>query len=172
MACNLNEPRIDQNQPEGYCFAMRPYLLAVSSALAMLCLALPIQAQRMPLLPQIKVGVLEPGDTLNIRVIKEAERSTYFTYEQGPSMNLTLRLTVANDGTVRNLPLLDKIPAAHLTVTELANSLQSRYDAYFTPPPKGFTGTPTHVSVQFIGRLQKGGLEALMDRLGTPPAVR
>jgi polysaccharide export outer membrane protein len=106
-----------------------------------------------------RLGKLVPGDTLSVTVFRQPE------YLNG-RMNLRLRVGVLDDGTI-NLPLLGKVPAAGLTISELNTTLHERYKTYFNNPPHGDTmGTPPHVTVLFLGHLGKTALDDLIARLG------
>ena len=132
----------------------------VAVALMLLCVQSSLLAQNLPMMGVPRLGKLVPGDTLSVTVFRQPE------YLNG-TMNLRLRLGVLDDGTI-SLPLLGKVPAAGLTISELNTALQERYKTYFNNPPLGATmGTPPHVTALFIGHLgNKTALDDLIERLG------
>ena len=132
----------------------------VAVALMLLCVQSSLLAQNIPMMGVSRLGKLVPGDTLSVTVFRQPE------YLNG-TMNLRLRLGVLDDGTI-SLPLLGKVPAAGVTISELNTALQERYKTYFNNPPLGATmGTPPHVTVLFIGHLgNKTALDDLIERLG------
>jgi len=132
----------------------------VAVALMLLCVQSSLLAQNLPMMGVPRLGKLVPGDTLSVTVFRQPE------YLNG-TINLRLRLGVLDDGTI-SLPLLGKVPAAGLTISELNTALQESYKTYFNNPPPGATmGTPPHVTALFIGHLgNKTALDDLIERLG------
>ena len=132
----------------------------VAVALMLLCVQSSLLAQNIPMMGVPRLGKLVPGDTLSVTIFRQPE-------SLNGMMNLRLRLGVLDDGTI-SLPLLGKVPAAGLTISELNTALQERYKTYFNNPSLGATmGTPPHVTVLFIGHLgNKTALDDLIERLG------
>jgi protein involved in polysaccharide export with SLBB domain len=138
----------------------------VAVALMLLCIQSSLLAQNLPMMGVPRLGKLVPGDTLSVTVFRQPE------YLNG-RMDLRLRVGVLDDGTI-SLPLLGKVPAAGLTISDLNTALQESYKTYFNNPPPasglplGATmGTPPHVTVLFVGHLgNKTALDDLIERLG------
>jgi protein involved in polysaccharide export with SLBB domain len=131
----------------------------VAVVLMILCVQSSLLAQNLPVMGVPKLGKLVPGDTLSLTLFRQPE------YLSG-RMDLRLRVGVLDDGTI-SLPLLGKVPAAGLTMSELNTALQESYMIYFNNPPLGATmGTPPHVTVLFLGHLGKTALDDLIERLG------
>src|SRR5215831_16108205 len=119
---------------------MKSLLLAlISVACCQACLL----AQNPPPIAQVKLGKLQPGDRLSIAFHRDPDR-------EGGMMNLTLFFTIFEDGTIR-VPFLDKVPAAGLSVFELAQKLRDQYDGYFALPPMAAANPPARVVVEYIG---------------------
>ena len=86
-------------------------------------------------------------------------------------MDLMLTVGIQHDGTLR-MPLLDRVPAAGLSISELIQVLESRYDAYFILPPAAHADPPPHITVQFIGHSGGTALDKMIERIGKLPTTR
>jgi Polysaccharide biosynthesis/export protein len=111
-----------------------------------------------------KLGKLVPGDTLSVMLFKQPES----IYDH--SMRLTLNVAVLEDGTIQ-LPLLERVSAAGLSVFALNNAVQHRYEDWFSRP-NGPKTTPPHVTIQFVGHFGKTPLDRLIEELGKPSTTR
>jgi protein involved in polysaccharide export with SLBB domain len=119
-------------------------------------------AQHVPAIGSIKLGKLTPGDKLRLTLFRKPD----IVRDLGETckLNLTLTLTVMDDGTIR-VPILDKVPAGGSGISELTTALQTRYNSYFATPPEPCTTTPPHVSIQYIDHEEKMTMDALIERV-------
>jgi protein involved in polysaccharide export with SLBB domain len=132
--------------------------LTVAVALTVLCIQLPLLAQNPPPIAITKSGKLQPGDQLSISFHREPDR-------EGGMMNLTLFVTIFEDGTIR-VPFVDKIPAAGFSVFELAQRLREQYDGYFALPPMATANPPTQVVIGYAGHGGKTGIDRVIGGIG------
>jgi protein involved in polysaccharide export with SLBB domain len=131
----------------------------VAIAIALLVCHISLIAQNMPWMPVSKLGKLVPGDTLSIRFFRPLEDKL------DGVINLTLTVAVADDGTI-TVPVLDKVPAAGLSIMELNSVLQQRYAAAYIHPPYGFTTSASpRVTVGYLGHLGGTGMDKLIERI-------
>jgi protein involved in polysaccharide export with SLBB domain len=132
----------------------------VAIAIALFVCHISLNAQNMPWMPVSKLGTLIPGDTLSIRFFRPPEDKL------DGVINLTLTVAVAADGTI-TVPVLDKVPAAGLSIMELYSVLQQRYAAAFIHPPYGFTTSiPPRVTVGYLEHTGGTAMDKLIDRIG------
>jgi hypothetical protein len=111
------------------------------------------------MMPVPKLGKLIPGDTLSVMIFKKAD----LVFD--PSIDLHLRIAVRVDGTIVVPLLLERVPAAGLSISQLNTDLEQRYTWYyqhFGPEPNF---TPPFVTVGFIGHLSKTALDNLIERI-------
>jgi hypothetical protein len=134
-------------------------------ALSLLCCEISLFSQNMPMMPLPKLGKLVPGDTLSVMILKKAD------HVLDPAMNLHLRITVLDDGTIAVPLLIERVPAAGLNISQLNADLEQRYTWYFQHfgPEPNFT--PPFVAIGFMGHLNKTALDNLMERIA-PTAIR
>jgi protein involved in polysaccharide export with SLBB domain len=111
-----------------------------------------------------KLGKLAPGDTLSVMIFKQPES----IYDH--SMGLTLNVAVLDDGKIQ-LPLLERVPAAGLSILELKTAVQQRYADCFSRP-NGPNTAPPRVTIQFVGHLGKTASDRLIERLRKPSTTR
>lgn len=118
----------------------------------------------MPVMPLPKLGKLVPGDTLSVMILKKPDQLF------DPSIDLHLRITVLDDGTI-TVPFIERVPAARLSVSQLNADLGERYTWYFQHfgPEPNFT--PPFVAVGFMGHLSKTALDNLIEQIA-PTAIR
>jgi protein involved in polysaccharide export with SLBB domain len=129
-----------------------------SGILTVFCVHTFLLAQNPPPVGHIKLGKLQPGDQLSIAFHRDPDR-------EGGMMNLTLFFTIFEDGTIR-VPFLDKVPAAGLSVFELAQRLRDQYDGYFALPPMATANPPVHLVVQYTGHGVKTGTDRVIASIG------
>jgi protein involved in polysaccharide export with SLBB domain len=137
---------------------MRIRIAAV--AVVLLVCQISLFAQNMPRMPIPKAGKLVPGDTLSIRFLVPSGDNL------GSLLPLTLTVGVLDDGTITAW-VLDKVPAAGLSIMELNTTLQQRYTAALSNLPFRFsTSAPPQVTVGYLGHLGGTSLDKLIDRIG------
>jgi hypothetical protein len=119
----------------------------------------------MPMMPVPKLGKLIPGDTLSVMIFKKPDPVF------DPSIDLHLRITVLDDGTIAVPLLIERVPAAGLSISQLNDDLEQRYTWYFQHfgPEPNFT--PPFVAIGFMGHLGKTALDNLIERIA-PTAIR
>lgn len=146
-----------------YRFHMKRRLVAI--ALCLLCCEISLLSQNMPMMSVPKLGKLIPGDTLSVMIFKKADQKL------DPSIDLHLTIAVREDGTIVAPLLLERVPAAGLSISQLNTDLQQRYTWYyqhFGPEP---SFTPPLVTVGFMGHLGKTALDSLIERIA-PTTIR
>ena len=155
--CKLDHYRNCPDRPRNSIVAiMKTRLVLVISTV--FCAQISLFAQNPPPIAQIKLGKLQPGDQLSIAFHRDPDR-------EGGMMNLTLFFTILEDGTIR-VPFLDKVPAAGLSVFELAQKLKDQYDGYFALPPMAGANPPVNVVVQYTGHGGKTGTDRVIAGIG------
>jgi hypothetical protein len=119
----------------------------------------------MPMMPAPKLGKLIPGDTLSVMIFKKPDQLF------DPSIDLHLRIAVLDDGTISVPLLIERVPAAGLSISQLNADLEQRYTWYFQHfgPEPNFT--PPFVAIGFMGHLSKTALDNLIERIA-PTAIR
>jgi len=115
-------------------------------------------------LPALMAGegdyILAPGDTLDLMVYKEPD--------------LSMRSKIARDGRVQ-LPLLDEVAVAGLSVREAQNRIRDLYNADYLVDPQIYLNIASYVQrkITVIGQVQSPGSYELMgtESLGILEAV-
>jgi protein involved in polysaccharide export with SLBB domain len=129
---------------------------------AAICLQPFAFAQQMPLLTVPKVGKLTAGDTLSISIFKKPDQ------QFDTSINLNLKITVLNDGTISVPLLFERVPAAGLSISQLTSDLEQRYASYFAHFGPSPTFTPPRVAIGFLGHPGKTAQDNVIERLAKP----
>ena len=116
------------------------------------------------MMPVPKLGKLIPGDTLSVLIFKKPDQAS------DPSIYLHLRIVVLNDGRISLPLLLEKVPAAGLSISQLTTDLEQRYTWYFQHFGPSPNFTPPQIVVGFLGYRVATTLDSLIEKLGRPPA--
>jgi protein involved in polysaccharide export with SLBB domain len=126
--------------------------------LTVFCVQSFLLAQNPPPVGVTKLGKLRARDNVSIAFHRAPDR-------EGGMMDLEMTFSIFEDGTIR-VPFLGKVPAAGLSVFELAQTLKDQYNAYFALPPMATANPAAHVVVQFIGHGGKSGIDSIIERIG------
>ena len=126
--------------------------------LTVFCVQPFLVAQNPPPIAVMKLGKLQSGDQLSIAFHRDPDR-------EGGMLNLTLFLTIFEDGTIR-VPFLDKVPAGGLSIFELGLKLKDQYDGYFALPLMAAANPPVQVVVQYTGHGGKAGTDRVIAAIG------
>jgi hypothetical protein len=139
---------------------VRTLLTHLFTVLGLLCLGISIHAQHTMRSSVVKLGPLQTGDVLIVRISKDTEPVL-----GGQISSFSWRVVVAKDGTIA-VPFLGKIRAAGMSIPELDRNLQARYAEYFGAASQFFKpSVPPRVSLLYLGYGQKSGLEKAIERL-------
>lgn len=120
----------------------------------------------MPMMPVPKLGKLIPGDTLSVMIFKKPDQAF------DPSIDVHLRIAVLDDGRISLPLLLEKVPAAGLSIGQLNTDLEQRYTWYFLHFGPSPNFTPPQVAVGYLGHQVATTLDTLIQRLGKPDTSR